>query len=186
MVLPGAGNEVLQLPHCHVSSMEISQRLPDFDDLYSFAFVRNPWDRLYSIYEYVRTNIASHEIIDNFYENGLNHFRDCSFKEWLIEKESWAGWDRNKQYLPEQKRQQLSFITNESGKINITYVARFENLEDEYKNICKQLKTLPRILPHKNRSRRCKDYRVNYDQEMIDFVCKRHTKDINEFGYEFK
>lgn len=182
-ILPGQGHESLNLPHWHVTARKIAEKVPNYCEYYSFGVVRNPFDRLYSMYQYSVGLLHRLKTMPNYYQNGINHFAECDFKTWLTQKESWASWDTNRDYLPAQKEQQSSYLTDDSQVI-VNKVAHFENLQNDFKEICSQI-GIPFVLPpHKNGSNRKVDFMSVYDQEMIDFVMTHHSQDINRFGYK--
>ena len=151
-----------------------------------FAFVRNPWDRLYSFYEFMRGYPKNKKNI--FYEtHHIKDFFEYDFKTWLLHKQSWCGWykEEKNDYLCIQREQQVNYLKNSVGTINISYIARFEDIENEYKTICSKLNIPVQPMEHLNKSVRKKNYREAYDQEMIDFVYKYHSEDIKTFKYEF-
>ena len=67
----------------------------------------------------------------------------------------------------------------------MSYIAKFEDIENEYKTICSKLNIPIQPIEHLNKSVRKKNYRDAYDQEMVDFVYKYHNEDIRTFNYEF-
>ena len=79
----------------------------EFDSLFKFAFVRNPWDQLVSMYKYIQrtTSHKRHSVVREM------EFGD--FVKFAAEKE-----------LAHQKR----LIADESGKLLVDYVGRFETL----------------------------------------------------------
>ena len=185
------GNSIIKMfdltPHDDIllTHEPIDRATEDLTNLFTFAFVRNPFDRLYSTYAYFQKHKKTHKKSPIYNSNGLHHFYDGSFKHWLLH-ESWPLWDPNKTMgLPFQKKQQLEYITI-GWKICIDYVARMEHFDDEYKAICFKLNKTPvSTIQHENQSRRSLDYHIMYDDEMIDFVYKYHAADLETFNYTF-
>ena len=62
---------------------------------------------------------------------------------------------------------------------------RFENLADDFRTLCNQLKISPATLPQYNRSTREHDSRY-YDDELREFVRTRFAAEIERFGYAFE
>ena len=65
------------------------------------------------------------------------------------------------------------------------YIAKLENINKEYKKICKEIGiNNPPKLPHKRKSKR-KPYQDYYDKETKKLVKKRYKKDLKLFNYGF-
>lgn len=182
--LQGSGHETLGLSHWHVTAEQIKATIPDYNKYFTFAFVRNPFDRLYSMYQYSVGLLHRLKTMPNYYENGLNHYAECTFKQWLVEKESWASWDTNRDYLPAQKEQQLSYIS-ENGEVIVEFVGFFENLIRDFEQVCERISVPFTPPPRRNQSKRKVEYWTMYDDEMIDFVQHHHKTDLEMFGYSF-
>lgn len=181
-MLSGEEHGSLGLPHWHISANDIREKVKNYDEYFSFAFVRHPLDRLYSMYRYNLPFIPRLKAHALYKTNGLYAY-EYDFKTWLLDNESWAGWDTNKKLLPAQKEQQSSYITDKDGKIIVNYVARFENFNSEFNTITKKIGiTIPTIM-HTNKSGNKVKYRDLYDDEMIAFVKKHHQTDMELFDY---
>lgn len=83
----------------------------EFDNFFSFAFVRNPWDRFVSIYEYQRSkNYKGSEF--------HKQISELPFNEWI--------------YLFQYKDiQQLDYV----GIKKLDFIGKFSNLKKHMKNI---------------------------------------------------
>jgi len=148
-----------------------------YKDYFKFAFVRNPYDRLVSCYNDKIFNGRKNEDIilkNNFYVN-------MPFKEFV--KKVFSIPDlRADQHI----RSQYYSLTDEKGNLLVDFIGKFENLEKDYKFVCKKIGIKnPKSLPHKNKSKRKNDYRQYYDEEARKIVEKRYKKDLEVFGYEF-
>ena len=73
---------------------------------------------------------------------------------------------------------------SENGRIIVDFVGRFENLQEDWREICNCIGIAHIELPHVNRSER-KDYREYYTEETRQIVAERFQKIIDKFGYEF-
>lgn len=71
----------------------------------------------------------------------------------------------------------------ENGRQIVSYIGRFERLDESYATIANHLGIDP-TLPHENRSTHC-PYREYYDDRTRDFVARRFAADVEEFDYEF-
>lgn len=154
------------------------------EDLYIFTIIRNPWERMLSMYLfYHKNNYNSPEFF-----SGKNNI-DNNFKEWIKYIYS-DKFNRNKLHgviniFKYCFCNQLNWISDNSGNIiNINKIIRFENneLEDFFKNTMKlkKINTKKRVHPTKH-----KHYSEYYDEETKLLVEKHYKKDIEYFGYTF-
>ena len=98
-------------------------KFPSSKNYFSFAFARNPWDRMLSFYFFKRNKARVSKIDKNI-----------SFKDFLE--------------LPILN--QYSYI---KGFSRNSFVGRFENLQADFDYICDQIKMPRIELPHKNKSK---------------------------------
>jgi hypothetical protein len=129
-----------------------------FRKLYRFTCVRNPWDRMVSYY--------------------------------FTPTQSAESWDRKKFHGIISKvvsiADYLRLNENEEDPFaNVDCIIRFENLADDFRTLCKQLKISPATLPQYNRSTR-EHYSRYYDRELREFVRTRFAAEIERFGYVFE
>lgn len=130
-----------------------------FKGLYKFACVRNPWERMISFY------FSPHR--------GVTDWSRDSFIE-----------------LVESIGPTMSFLTTRDWasqkslgvKPEVDFIIRFENLQDDFDQVCERIGISKIILPHKNRSNR-RNYLDYYDADLIRLVEKRFANDIQYFGY---
>jgi hypothetical protein len=154
------------------------------ENAYKFAFVRNPWDRFLSEY-YWRKAWYFKEL-----QKGINFFYSPNVMESLDTFVSVFD-------LPEEKRMdkkrggdghwetQLSFLVNESGKIAVNFVGRFENFEHDLRMVASKIGIRLGQILHVAKSQRDKDYRPYYSAYARSAVQSFYKDDIREFGYTF-
>jgi Sulfotransferase family len=140
------------------------------DRMFKFAFVRNPWDRLVSEYEFrmgIRRRMRK-ETVD---------FKTFIFKEFPVEGRS----DAYRHALP-----QCRFVFDSSGRQLVDFIGRFETLQKDFNHVCERLQIGRSELPHKNKSRmKTKFYEEYYDSESIEFVEQYYKDDLFLFKYKF-
>lgn len=128
-----------------------------FRSLYKFACVRNPWDRMVSFY------FSS--------GRGVAEWDRAAFAELVSKKASVADFLR----LEEGEKDPFS---------NVNRMMRFENLADDFGQVCAELNIPVAALPTYNRSQR-EPYAKYYDDELRALVAQRCTAEIERFGYTF-
>jgi hypothetical protein len=146
----------------HLTAQDIRAFVPDFDGLFRFAFVRNPWDLHVSLYQYVRRTPVHPQ--HAFY-------KDKTFEDYL-----------SVQAAPAAGRQ-AHFLCDGSGALLVDFVGRFERLEDDFRSVCKKI-GVEAELPHLNRSRR-DTYRSYYTAATRELVARIDRRDIELFDYSF-
>ncbi len=137
---------------------------------FKFCFVRNPWDRMSSFYRYLQEARPRKEI-DTV----------TSFKDFLLQAEAGEPWIQTLHSM----KPQADYLCALDGTINIDFLGHFEFLKEDLESISNLIDvTIP--LAHQNKSSNAvADYRTDYDDEMIDLVARRYSKDIDLFGYSF-
>ena len=159
-------------PKCHLTVSEMQARLSAERWLRAlkFAFVRNPWDRAVSHYEYrVQTNQTS-----------LGG-RPLTFDQWLrrvyVERDP-QFYDQPKMFQP-----QSEWLKDASGKMAVDFVGRFEDFGRQFALLTERLGIEAR-LPHLNGTRR-DNYQRYYSPELVQIVADQFSEDIERFGYMY-
>ena len=119
-----------------------------WNSYFKFCFVRNPWSRTVSLYHYHRQSPKQWPLAQK------------SFEEWLLE----GGTGTIKKSLTD-------FVTDEDGNDIIDFVGRYENLKEDFSEICSRLDLPELTLPHLNKSKTV-NYRSMYTNETRDLVAK--------------
>ena len=143
-----------------------------WDARFTFAFVRNPWDRVVSHYRYrVKTN-----------QTGLGE-GGVGFAEWV----ALAYGARDPRYCdhPKMFMPQSDWITDASGNVLVQFVGRFESLPADFEHV-KQRLGIAAELPHVKASTRG-PYRDYYEDqpEARRIVAQAFAADIQRFEYSF-
>ena len=164
--------KALKLRFEHKTAMEKIAEIGrnNWDKKFTFAVVRNPWDKVVSHYHY------------RLQTNKIDHGKSpIDFKSWV----KYAYGDNDPRYydIPKMFQPQTAWISDESGNILVNSVIRFENLSEEFAQIAKHLQ-LDVTLPHVKRSKRG-NYRAYYDEATEQIVRDWFKQDIEIFGYDF-
>jgi hypothetical protein len=184
-----------------------------YTNYFKFAIVRNPFERVVSIYRY------------------FGYSKKCSFKEFV-----------NGPFLNELWKEQYWFVCPQveyvykNEQLNVDFICRFENLQEDFQHVCKQIGLPSLRVPHKNKSSKTKgnsfiskaaryllkyidapqkksithdlnpkrifkkafpcgffskgehhkNYQNYYDEETKKIIGRLYQQDIEDFGYQFE
>ena len=145
------------------------------EEYFSFAFVRNPFDRLYSSYMFLKKGGMNHH--DSLaFETHLSKFKD--FEDFVLN-----GLDMNLIFKITHLIPQYKYLCDSSGVVLVNFIGKFENFEDDIDLLSLKLKKDIK-LSHHNCNKK-KDYRDVYNDDMISVVAKIYQKDLTIFKYKF-
>ena len=137
-----------------------------FKDIFKFAFVRNPYDIMVTVY--------------------------CRQKQWLFKLNnsfpSFTEW--LKKELPKKalmktrfRERQLPWIIDENNKINLDFLGRYEHLQRDFLELCK-IFNVHKILPHDNKTLLKRQHYIRfYTKKAKELVTEYCKEDIEMFGY---
>ena len=156
----------------HITAMEVCSAIGTerWNKCLSFAFIRNPWDKVVSHYHYrVQTKQAG--LADN----------PVGFDAWV----KYTYRDNNPLYYdnPRYFMPQINWIADPEGKIIVDFIGRFERINEDFSEVCRRL-GIERQLPHYRKSDH-ENYRKYYTEETIDIVADWFESDIELFDYRF-
>lgn len=164
----------------HVFATQTQQLYPDlWKKCFKFCFVRNPWDRLVSIWGYFRTMGSGSPRY-----KGPNAKMSDIIKEMPDFKTLVLWVQKRTVFIDRHFYPQKTWVCN-NQTILMNFVGRFERLQSDWNIICDKVGRERSILPKLNSSIH-KPYVELYDKETIDIVHKLYADDIRLFGYKFK
>jgi Sulfotransferase family len=137
-----------------------------FASYFKFGFVRNPWDRVVSLYER---------------REGLQLRDQMSFEQFV----DWIQFSSSTCVHPAPHRNQVDWFVDPHGHVLADYIGRFETLAADWTFIAQKL-GLSQPLPHKNQNpRRNRPYTEYYTARTQAVVAEKFRVDIEYFGYRF-
>lgn len=147
-----------------------------FDRYFKFTIVRNPWDRLHSAYTFLKKG-GMNKFDYDFMKKELNHIN--SFEQFVME---WLNENTINSYV--HFKPQLYFLLDEKGNCPLDFIARFENLNNDFITISKRINNKAQ-LKHLNNTSRQTHYKDIYTEEMIQKVGLVYKNDIEFFKYSY-
>lgn len=150
----------------HADILSVKRRMPtaQFERYFKFAFVRNPWERLVSEYEFIlhQPDHGRHRRV-----LALGTFADFIHLQ-----------------ISRRTSYQINMLCDCSNRLLVNFVGRFENLENDWANVCRQIGIPLRSLPHRNATAHgpLGDY---YDDDSIALVARHWAREIEMFGYSY-
>lgn len=120
--------------------------------------IRNPWDRFVSAYFYYKQRAKKPNFIEKL-----------TFEQ-FIHNERHGCVDRPCNYYFD----------------NVDILLRYENLSEDFRKVQHHFNNYSN-LSSVNKSKHDRDYRKYYTSpELVDIVAKKHSADIERFGYSFE
>jgi len=141
--------------------------------------VRNPWDRLLSMWSYFYNrrgkdskdpiSYGSPKRIKNVLNeiSGRKQYHKMPFREFVLESDWGAARWQQTEFFPEN-----------------ALILRYENLAQDFKQIQDMFDARKHPLPWINASQH-DAYTSMYDEEMIEEVRRRASDDVVKLGYEY-
>tara|TARA_B100000902_G_scaffold71201_1_gene76735 strand:+ start:823 stop:1434 length:612 start_codon:yes stop_codon:yes gene_type:complete len=153
------------------------QKENNVQDYYSFAYHRNPFDRLVSSWiEFTQDKghlqVWSRPLVDKFktWEDFVLNFPETS-------------WANEIHFRP------TTYYTHNDDKQQVNFIARYDHFDRDTKVIFDSIGLAPKLLNNNKRYRktnRDKDYRTYYkNDKAIEAVAKHFDSDIKTFGDSF-
>jgi hypothetical protein len=150
----------------HDDILAAKRRMPadKFQRYFKFAFVRNPWSRLHSEYEYILSQPA--------------HGRHAR----VARLGSFSAFIRMQ--IPRREAYQLNMLCDSSGALLTNFVGKLENLQNDWQIVCERIGIRCELLLPSNVTQH-DDYRGYYSDEDVKLVAKHWAREIGLFGYSF-
>ena len=150
----------------HSPMLEAKKIIPEalFKKYFKFAFVRNPYTRLVSEYEFIkrRPNHGRHKKVSkmNFH-----------------------------QYITYQSKRfdahQINMLSDKKGILQTDFIGRFENLQEDWNIVCEKLGINNIELSHRKKASKV-NYDDYYDKKNIELVEQLWKRDLEVFEYSYQ
>lgn len=184
-----AGQSIRRIlpPHCACFKhrpIQKSLKLPDFDDRFKFAFVRNPWARMVSLYHFKKQRA----IFKLNHPNGplrvqkefLPYYLEDDFAGFIKFFLSMSDVCGRHGHCPSWQQKEWLVIDD---KISVDFVGKVENIQEDFQKVAEAL-GIYQPLPWVNKSVH-ESYEEYYDTESKDLISRAYADDIELFGYRF-
>ncbi len=153
------------------------------DDYYKTTFVRNPWDRAVSSWEFLlrhptRDKTGSKRTSSDFSRKyGIVTFENFLH---LLKKEGFKNLsDRDKWHITPQF-DSLSL----NGELMYDFIGRFENLNEDIFKAFKLINITKNEIPYLMKSNH-RPYKDHYNDNCVNLVGELFKSDIDNFGYSY-
>lgn len=163
----------------HQSITNILKAHPECVGYYKFGFVRNPWARILSLYlDFTLKRINQYSALVRHEKPLFSEF--ANFSDFCIR-------------FPETQWKDDVFLQSQATMLGCTkdscivdFVGRFENLENDFLTICKEI-GLPHtsLQAHNAGKYDNAEYRSRYTPEARDAIASYYKEDVELFNYEF-
>ena len=168
----------------HITPHQFDHRFPaEWKNYFRFSCVRNPYDVVYSMY--------SHVVNEKYFIMGddTDEYKSCSFNDW-VKKHSKSESELFGNMFVSPSAQCFWFDYDTGLPIHYDFMIRYENLEDDYKDVCNHFNIPYEPLIKLNSETRLdvesdRTYQRHYNDETREIVGNIWSKVIKRYDYEF-
>lgn len=168
-----------KLPFTHAPARILRDLYPtEFQTYFSFAFVRNPWDRMVSTFEFLRNET----VWPDQKEWALQHIGNQSFREFILRL------NREPVYRASIMSynffySQTYFITDRRGQTIVKRIFKFEDLAAGFVELAERFGA-HQPLAHSRKTQSRAGHEAYYDAETWAIVGNLYAEDVAAFGYD--
>ncbi len=147
----------------------------EFDSMYKFTIVRNPYDRIVSAWKYLLRQRTYHPK-----KIWMRH----DFRRFL--KELPILWEEKyDRHIATHTAPVWGDITDENGELLVDFIAKLENIQADMKIICDKQNWTYNSFKHINQNREIHAYRKYYNKTSRKLVEELYGQDIERLQYAF-
>ncbi|MCB0647531.1 MAG: sulfotransferase family 2 domain-containing protein [Saprospiraceae bacterium] len=166
--------------HLPISKYQLIYSKAEFESYFKFTLTRNPWDRVFSAFNFLKKGGRNAEDADwaQKYLSEFTLFEDF-LDSWVNEKTIWS-------YIHFYPQHYFILVPGKS-KSPLDFIGKVETIEQDYSFIASKIEGAG-SLEHLNASveGKSKDYRNIYLPRHIDLISKIYKRDIDLFSYTFE
>ncbi|HUZ50394.1 MAG TPA: sulfotransferase family 2 domain-containing protein [Candidatus Dormibacteraeota bacterium] len=161
-----------EFPQQHLPAAALRRFLGEerWEKLFSFTFVRNPWDVVVSTYFFQQ----------QYQREGIHREMDPDLAEIVARSQRFS--DFVELYVV-ARADMTAMIVDERDRDIMSYVGRYESIDSDFTEICRRIGVTAQ-LPHDNASLHA-GYRHYYNKRTRAIVARHFARDIDRFGYQF-
>lgn len=179
-----------QKPTAHITAEKIKVVLnaEKFQSYFKFCFVRNPWDRFLSLYNYARQTdsyyhsatqpnkaiYGKHTDYDLLKNASIEDCTDYLLAGQLKHDRFWNHWQN-----------QSNWIYDKDDTCLVDYIGHFENLEQDLQFIFKKIKLPIPPIKNLNASRKKEHYQEVLSDYAKNRIAQYYQKDIQQLKYTY-
>ncbi len=158
----------------HAKVIAAHEMLPReiFQNLFKFAFVRNPWDLQVSSYHHIRRErphlMAGHDDFESFLRYKLDPARPYQY------------------HIDTSMELQSEYLVDLRGNVLVDFIGHYEDIEGDFREVCRRIGINPPPLAHRRRAKKRLDYRSYYSDATAELIAERFKRDIELFDYYFR
>lgn len=165
-------------PYTHVPARVLAAQHPqDFASSFRFTFVRDPWDRMVSTYEFLRNGTTW----DEQKHWAREHIADRSLGDFLRKVDADQGF-RAAVMSYEFFFPQTYFLTDRAGALLVDEIYRFEDIESGFAVLARRF-SVDHALGHARRSSKKASFHEYYDAQTHAIVGRLYARDCQMLGY---
>ncbi|EAK9986087.1 sulfotransferase family protein [Campylobacter jejuni] len=164
----------------HVRALDyINQDKNKFESYFSFAFVRNPFDRMVSAFHYLKKG-GGNDYDKNWANENLKDFD--TFEQFVLAlqnknvKDKILSWQH---FTPQYK-----FICDENKNILVNFIGKLENINNDFKIVKNEL-NFDRNLIHSNSSNH-EIFSNYYNEKTYNIIAELYKEDFALFDYDLE
>ena len=154
--------------HARLADIDGMEGLEPLTDYFVFTLVRDPWDRVLSLYHWLRVQSFDHMAVNVAKCSDFSGFLADPQVAAMLAADGSAG-----------------YVTDRSGRLRCDAFVRLERLGEDLGPVTERLGFSLLPLPHANRSDRPADSRAQYCARDAERVAGWFADDIRRFGYAF-
>lgn len=147
-----------------------------YESMFTFSVLRNPWDRVASHY------FSPHRGIDKWNKSDFKSV----IKETRTARSYLAEYNVYQNKLLEEVTKLLVHVPllYSPMSYSVDFVMKYENLQEDFDQVCDFLGLGRHELPHTNKSGKG-EYRKYYDKDTKNMVLNKFREEIEFFNYKF-